>query len=556
MVALADRPLPGLASITPRGVAHGVARVWFSGPFYPRTLKGRPPSQLLFVAEDPWPGESDRGKAILEGDYRFAGQTHAGGTFPWRPAGASPGWIAAMHGFEWLRDLQALGGDAARQLGREAIASWIETQPSWRRDSWAPDVTARRLIAWLTQVRFLFPETEDALARPFLDSLARQARHLRRTLPILPPGPERLRVVNALIHAGLCLGGSPRRLSRLIGSVVPEIDAQLDAAGGHLSRSPRILFETLQQAIAIRDLLKSDELNLPAGLDAEIGRMAPMVRFLRHADGGFALFHDTDEGAGWLTDVVLTRSNVRGQAPVSAPESGYQRVVAGRSLVLMDTAAPPTAASGFDRWCHAGPLSFELSIGKERFITNCGATVGASQDWLAAQRSTAAHSTVTVDDQNAVALRPAGGTTGPGALVSAERREDNGHVVIDGMLHSYGALGDVTLSRQLYVAASGTDIRGEDVIEGTDTHRIAVRFHLFPGVQASAVQGGDTVLLRTVGGEGWQVRVSGGVVSVQESVYLGQPGEQRRSEQVVISSGLGEGRTVVKWAISRVETDK
>ncbi|MDX1294612.1 MAG: hypothetical protein R3265_17470, partial [Hyphomonas sp.] len=41
------------------------------------------------------------------------------------PAGVSEKWIAHLHGFEWLRDLKALGGDLSRLQGRNMIESWI-----------------------------------------------------------------------------------------------------------------------------------------------------------------------------------------------------------------------------------------------------------------------------------------------------------------------------------------------------------------------------------------------------------------------------------------------
>ena len=60
------------------------------------------------------------------------------------------------------------------------------------------------------------------------------------------------------------------------------------------------------------------------------------------------------------------------------------------------------------------------------------------------------------------------------------------------------------------------------------------------------------MLLRTPSGSGWRFKLSGGVISLQESVYLGFPGQVKRAEQIVISSATQNGLGQIKWALSRL----
>ena len=48
------------------------------------------------------------------------------------------------------------------------------------------------------------------------------------------------------------------------------------------------------------------------------------------------------------------------------------------------------------------------------------------------------------------------------------------------------------------------------------------------------------------------MRCSGGVASLQESIYLGDGHESRRSEQIVISGASSQGEAKVKWALTRL----
>ena len=52
------------------------------------------------------------------------------------------------------------------------------------------------------------------------------------------------------------------------------------------------------------------------------------------------------------------------------------------------------------------------------------------------------------------------------------------------------------------------------------------------------------------------LRASGGELGINESVYLGIPGEIKRCEQITISAQMASGddgaETTVKWALSRI----
>ena len=116
----------------------------------------------------------------------------------------------------------------------------------------------------------------------------------------------------------------------------------------------------------------------------------------------------------------------------------------------------------------------------------------------------------------------------------------------DGYAKPFGAIH----RRRLYLAESGEDIRGEDVVEAATPQPYVVRFHLHPTVDASLQQDGEAVLLRLPAGSGWRLRADGAQLALEESIYLGGP-EPRRSEQVVLT-GSQDGPQTVKWAITKV----
>ena len=251
--------------------------------------------------------------------------------------------------------------------------------------------------------------------------------------------------------------------------------------------------------------------------------------------------------SGTLVELVLTQAGRGGRAPSSLPDGGFQRLQAGRSVILVDCGAPPPA--GLDRNAHAGTLSMEMSVGRDRLIVNCGAFPAGPAEWHDAVRATAAHSTLVIADVNSSELKPDGLGRRP-ETVEAQRQEANGAQWLeashDGWLKPFGAVH----RRRLYMAESGEDIRGEDIIEAPTPQPFTLRFHLHPSVNVSRQQDGQAVLLRLPNGGGWRLRADGAQMSLEESIYLGGP-EPRRSEQVVLT-GYADGPQQVKWAVSKV----
>ncbi len=195
--------------------------------------------------------------------------------------------------------------------------------------------------------------------RRFTRSLSRQVRYLRRTLNQSRDGLPRLQAVIALTYAALCLEGQSGRLRAAARRLIDELGGQILPDGGHISRNPGALIELLIDLLPLRQLFSARNLPPPAALNNAIDRMMPMLRFFRHADGNFALFNGMGPTPVDLLATALAYDDARGAPVANAPHSGYQRIDAGKTALIMDTGKPPPLA--LSQEAHAGCLSFELS---------------------------------------------------------------------------------------------------------------------------------------------------------------------------------------------------
>jgi uncharacterized heparinase superfamily protein len=323
-------------------------------------------------------------------------------------------------------------------------------------------------------------------------------------------------------------------------------------------RAPHLQVAVLRHLIDVRSALASAEHRTPDEITAAIDRLAPMLRFFRHGDGGLALFNGTWEGERGLIDLVLARSGSGEGAPAMALASGFQRLASGTSVVIADAGSPP--GRGMDGQAHAGTLSFEMSAAHERLIVNCGIYPGAPRDWRHFMRFTAAHSTAVVDDTNSSEITDYGPLEYRAGNVLVDRAEDQGAQWLDMSHDGYRSLYGIIHRRRLWLSADGGDLRGEDMFAGPEgkpvtspDRRFIIRFHLHPAVKATLAQSGQAVLMRLPSGRGWRLRAAGAGLGLAESIYLGEEGRQRRTEQIVLVGQVPAEGTSVRWALTRME---
>jgi uncharacterized heparinase superfamily protein len=529
---------------------------------YRQFLKGRMPDRIRHQPLDVLPRRLDDADALLKGRFRYAGATielKQGSIFD-HPA-PTPGWAAALHGFDWLSALAAAGGEPARSLAARLVTEWLARNAHYGEPAWLPEVTGRRLVQILAHGRLVLANSDVLWRSRVFVSLREQMAQVGRTVNEAPPGLPRLEAAVAHVLACACLEDNPKYVQAGLDRLEHELAAQILPDGGHVSRSPEELLLAYRQIVMAIDALRAASVAVPAGLRGAHDRVAPMLRFFRHGDGALALFNDGGEGDPAMLAALLARDEVRGQPFQHAPHSGYQRLASARSLAIMDCGAPPPGP--FSCRAHAGCLAFEFSTGAERIVVNCGAEKDDTARWRGALRATAAHSTVTLADTSMAAILSPGLAReflGPrlvatSARVDTDRRETAQGKRVEAGHEFYAEEFGIAHRRELTLSKNGTKLTGCDRLlpdaAWGNRHAVpySVRFHIHPDVRVSPSQSGD-VLLKLPGGEGWRFR-HGGPVAIEESIYVGR-GSVRRAEQLVLSGEARDEAVEIAWAFEQI----
>jgi uncharacterized heparinase superfamily protein len=554
-----------LAALAINRAGRSALKLALKAPFS-RWMAGIPAAyHLLILPQDLRTGDPSFAVELYDGYFGLAGAAApVGSESPFKIMPPSIPWQKELYGFGWLRHLHAAEDQIAREKARMLTLEWIaasRSAPGLARDA---DQTAKRVIAILSHAAFIL----DGADSDFYDAVMRMLSQDVHDLTVIygdSSGVARLRALTAILLAGLCVAEQEAYLTSYLPVFSSELERQILEDGGHASRDPGDLIELLLELLPLKQCFVARQLEPPEALYTAVGRMNPMLRFLRLGDGSVGHFNGMGPTLLDQVSTVLAYDDAgRIFSNIVAPQSGYARLAAGEIIVVADAGgAPPLHLSDS---AHAGCASFEMSVGHEPVIMNCGAPMDETGDWYVVSRSTAAHSTLSIEDLSSARLIKAQGQvagrelfwlSGPGSVQHEAAEQDTAmsvRISHDGYRDRFG----IIHRRRLTLRKSGLELEGHDQLTSVDSSgglsaqaRFAIRFHLHPRVTANLSRNTNAVTLTTPGGQVWRFLTEGAELDVEESIFFADPICLRRSLQIVLKGPCSKA-TSVHWKFEKV----
>ena len=526
------------------------ARVWFRLQ-RPRPRTGAPPPRRP-QRRGAWMLPPAR-RASMTGPARFlllnvVGEVRHPGD--WNEPRAEKLWLYNLHYFD---DLNAEGAGARSEWHRALLVRWVEENRPAQGVGWEPYPTSLRIVNWIRWA--LRGEVLPALC---VESLAVQARWLARRLEWHLLGNHLFANAKALCFAGAFFRGpeAERWLRRGLRIVRHQLREQVLADGGHFERSP------MYHALALEDV--ADLINLAAvfpdavpardaaGWRAVAARMARWLAAMCHPDGEIAFFNDAACALAphpqALFDCAAALGGGHPEPPERAPvvwlrESGYARLSQGPAVAWLDLA--PVGPDYLPGHAHADTLSFELSLFGRRVVVNGGTSCYGTGAQRLAERGTAAHSTLQIDEADSSEVW-AGFRVARRARPFGVRLTQGGEGVGAAAAHDgYRRLRGRPVHRRRWLLTPG-GLTVEDAVEGGWRSAVA-RYHLHPEVAVDVEEGGAAGRLRLAGGQQVRWRASGGAVGVRASVWHPEFGVSRDSRCLALTLSQPRARMMFQW---------
>lgn len=300
-------------------------------------------------------GDRSRAREIYAGRFHLAGLTvDCRGRSIFAAVAPSADFTHALHGFDWLADLQSSGRMLERVHARALVGEWIARKKFHPKLARSRAVRAARLKNWAIAAPFLTDGASLAFQTQFLQAVGSEISHL-----LLPSLKRDLAETEAL-------------------AISLEVFAGLEA------------FESLIQSRLAKDLSRAwPDGFAPSRNPAEIALKllqvsGPAVRPLFKALG---LLTMSDGGLAALNGMNIAEKGF-GRGPLGAfARGGFARLAAGEACVILD------GGSHF---------ALEFSSGPVRLVTQCGTPGIELPRWKGLDRLVGAHSAPGLGDEPAV----------------------------------------------------------------------------------------------------------------------------------------------------------
>ena len=542
-------------------------RLGIPGPTLVAPFRKRASPRLLATVESPLRGDRVAGMALRAGHFLICGVKAPIAQMDLSPvARLTPPFERVVHGFGWLADLEAA---APRQqvthTAEGLLGAWLEANPHpGKGAAWKVGHAGHRVLNWLVHAPLLLAGNDRQLRNRTLRALAETARWLDRNVS---KAEDRLAEVAgwcAIVAAGLLLPeGKPRRLFGEAG-LIHALGELVGDDGGVLSRSPLDQMEAIELLTQLGACYRATRRDPPEAVETMLKMLVPPLLTLLHADGGLGSWQGSGAVAAEGVAALVASSGVRTRPLREARQWGYQRITAGRSVLLCDAAPPPLARHA--RHGCASTLALEFSHGDQRLIVNCGgaAFAGGQVPVRIEQglRATAAHSTLVLGDANSTAVLINGKLgNGVGEVEVDRRLVESGQATatrLEASHDGYAARFGLLHRRILILRDDGTELRGEDLLvpAGRRAKRgkvpYAIRFHLGHGIAASLTDSKRGVHLALPDGSYWQFLSVSGEVAIDESLWVDGDGRPQPVQQLVIEGMESRGGGSFSWLLKKL----
>ena len=521
--------------------------------------------QLLIVPQDLRTRDPSFWRELEVGQFGLAGSLAiVEGETPFETRPPSDAWTRALHGFGWLRHLEAAEEPEAQVEARRLAVEWTSRyRGSGGGLPWRPEVIARRMISWITHAGLLLEDADGPTYDAITESLGFQLVRLSATWRTAPVGPPRLLALMAIVLGDLTIADHERQLGDAERLLSEELSHQILADGGHISRNPAILVELMLDLLPLSQCFVARNRPVPPEISAAIRRALQMLRYMRMGDGSLARFNGAGIADPAHIATVLAYGAAASQLMIeTAPQSGYARMSAGKTTLICDAgAAPPLEYAGT---AHAGCLSFELSYGPYLVFANGGTPRALETEWQHRARATVSHNTLCLGEKSsskmvrhpfleelvgAHPIRYPNVAFGEAINENGDWTWDAHH---DGYMHRFGLIH----SRRLFLSRDGLRLNGLDRIAGrAKTVRLkkdlpfSIHFHLHPDVDVTEPGADGAILIELPDGTAWRFKAAGAKISIEEGIYFADSAGPQRAWQIVLRATTF-GDSEVTWSFT------
>ena len=229
---------------------------------------------------------------------------------------------------------------------------------------------------------------------------------------------------------------------------------------------------------------------------------------------------------------------------------------------FIDCGNPPP--NNFSTYYQAGCLAFELNSNKQKVICNSGYGKYLSPQLTSLSRSTAAHSTLYINDtsscifQKNESINKVYGNSLVQKLrvINKNYSENKDYYSIVASHNGYEKKFGYIHTRSIKILKEKDKIFGKDELKKTKNFSNSliyfIRFHIYPNAKIVKTKGGNSILISLSNGEGWLLHSKTNGFEIEKNIFLGNKNKIINNESVSTSGYISDEIVSIEWEIERI----
>ena len=456
-----------------------------------------------------------------------------------------------LNSFFWFFSLDL---KSSKKTTQSIITKWINNNKKYQKKSWDFDLTAKRIIAWLSSYNLTYEESNKDYKNIFNEIIQKQTNHLINEINKSKKIEDKLIGCASIILSGLCYENKKDYISFGSNLLKKISKTVLDINGFPKSRNFKQLIFYLKYFILIREWFKESQTNIPEHINETVYLLGQGYAFMWHNIGSDFLFNGNNNSNNNDFDNYLKRLGYKFKNE-NHDFGGYILLKNKKISFIMDTGSTPNF--NYTKNYQSGALSFEIISNGKKLISNCGYFSDNNSKFNQLSKSTAAQSTLIIDDNSSC------------KFINVDKfwYVKNGLKIIkkniifeknywkinsshDGYLKKYNSIHE----REIEFYPEKMKFVGIDKIikrKKNYNYKFDIRFHLEPGIKLMKTQDNKAILIE-LNDEGWKFTCENFDMNIDNGLYFGNKNLYTENQNIFISGVSNNQTENIKWEISKI----
>ena len=457
-----------------------------------------------------------------------------------------------LHSFFWLFSLDLKSSKKDTQY---TIFNWIKKNQNYNSKNWQIDILSKRIIAWISNSKLTYEESTKDYKEKFNSIIQKQVNHLINEIKRSEWIDDKMIGCAAIILAGLSYKDKLRYLDFGLNLLKKITNFSLNNQGFPKSRNIRQLNFYLKYFVLIREWLKESQTDIPEFIDETIYYLGQGYSLTCQNIKKNILFNGNHESNHTDFDNYLAKLGYKFKNE-NNEIGGYVILKNKKTSIAMDVGSSPEKK--FSNDYQSGALSFEIISNNKKLISNSGYFQNYKHQLNSVSKSTAAHSTLVIDNQSSCKLRKNSnkflnverGLKITRKNIVFEKKYWNIESAHDGYLKEYGIIHD----RQIEFFPEENKFIGHDKLikkKKTKSSSFEIRFHLEPGTKIMKTQDSKSIFIE-LENEGWKFLCNNHKIDTETGLYFGIKNSYTENQNIFISGITQNQIQTIKWELIKI----